>query len=245
MIQKLLFLLLFTLALPLQAQGKFKVPALSGPVIDEVGVISPQDKAQIENLLYDFNRRGIAQVQVYVTSSLQGLPIEQASIEIVDQWKLGTKEKDNGLLFLIAPHEKKLRMEVGQGLEGVMPDVYTKRISEDLVVPYFKKNQMSQGILQGVKAILTVLNGGDLQAPAPPSQDRNSRKVPVPFAVIVLMWIIIMILGRMGGGGGGGRRFRGGYWIGGGGFGGGGFGGGGGWSGGGGGFSGGGSSSSW
>lgn len=226
------------------AQAKFKTPWLSGPVIDEVGLLAPQHKAEMEQILRSFNQRGVAQVQVYITSSLQDLTIEQASIEIVDEWKLGSKEKDNGLLFLIAPNEKKMRIEVGQGLEGVMPDVYTKRIQEDIVVPYFKEKQMSEGVYFGVKGIFAVLDGEELQAITKPTPQQRSRKVSLPFWVIIPLWILVILLGRLGGGR---RRFSGGSWIGGGGFGGG-FGGGGGrggWSGGGGGFSGGGSSSSW
>jgi uncharacterized protein len=237
----LLGLFLFVGNISTAKDSKFKAPWLSGPVIDEAGILTPQHKADIERMLYSFNQRGMAQVQVYITSSLQGLQIEQASIDIADQWKLGTKEKDNGLLFLIAPNEKKLRIEVGQGLEGIMPDVYAKRITEDVVVPYFKQGQLSEGVYQGVKAIFAVLDGEELRATAKP-ESAQDRKISLPFWVIIPLWILIIFLGRIGGGR---RRFRDGMWIGGGGFGGFGGGGGGGWSGGGGGFSGGGSSSSW
>lgn len=225
----------------------FKTPWLSGPIVDEVGILRSEQKNELESLIRSFQKRGIAQVQVFVTSSLQGLPIEKASIDIVDQWKLGSAEKDNGVLFLIAPNERKVRIEVGQGLEGVLPDIYTKRINEDIVLPYFKQGQMSDGIYNGTKAILAVLgneNVSDLNQLAHPTAPSQKRGLQLPIWVIILIWIVIIFFGRMGGGGGGRRRFYGGGW--GGGFGGGfGSGGGGGWSGGGGGFSGGGSSSSW
>lgn len=224
-------------------QAKFKVPPLTGPVIDETGTLEPSVRKEIEALIKNFDQRGMAQIQVYIVSSLQDLPIEQASIEIVEQWQLGTKERDNGLLFLIAPKERKIRIEVGQGLEGLMPDVYTKRINEDIVIPFFRQGQMSEGILQGVTAIIKVLDGEELQAQAKPKVSERNKKVALPFWAIVLIWLFIMFVGRLGGGR---RGFTRGGWGGGfgGGLGGGGFGGGG-WSGGGGGFSGGGSSSSW
>ncbi len=225
-------------------QAKFKVPALTGPVVDETGTLEPYVRREIETLIRNFDQRGMAQIQVYIVSSLQDLTIEQASIEIVDQWQLGTKERDNGLLFLIAPNERKVRIEVGQGLEGVMPDVYTKRINEDIVIPFFRQGRMSEGILQGVTAIIKVLDGEELQAQAKPKVSERNKKVSLPFWAIVLIWIFIMFVGRLGGGRRGFGR-GGGYGGWGGGLGGGGFGGGGGWSGGGGGFSGGGSSSSW
>ena len=88
---------------------KFQASQLTGPVIDETGLLEAQDKARIENLLHTYNNQKIAQVQVYITSSLQDLPIEQASIEITDQWKLGDAKKDNGILFLIAPNRSEER----------------------------------------------------------------------------------------------------------------------------------------
>ncbi len=227
------------------SQAQFKTPPLSGPVIDEVGLLTPQHQAEIEQMLFSFNQKGMAQVQVFITKSLQDLPIEQASIEITDQWKLGSKDKDNGLLFLIAPTERKMRIEVGQGLEGLMPDVYAKRITEDIVSPFFKQGQMSEGVYRGIRGIFSVLDGEELKAAATPQTRAKKRGVSLPFWVIVPLWILVILFGRLGGGR---RRFTNGTWAGGGGFGGGGFGGssgGGGWSGGGGGFSGGGSSSSW
>lgn len=224
----------------------FKTPWLQGPVMDETGTIEPQHRQELENLLQAFNQKGIAQVQVYVTSSLQGLPIEKASIDITDQWKLGDKDKDNGVLFLIAPNDRKVRIEVGQGLEGVLPDIYAKRINEDIVLPYFKQGQISAGVYNGTKAILAIVGGEQnvqsLDQLASERAPSRTRGFAIPPWIIVIIWILIFFLGRLGGGR---RRLHRGVWIGGGGFGGGGFGGGGGWSGGGGGFSGGGSSGSW
>jgi uncharacterized protein len=223
--------------------ARFQVPSLSGPVIDEVGVLSPQDRQKIEALLVEMNQTGLAQIQVFITASLQGLPLEQASIEITDQWKLGSKDQDNGLLFLIAPNERKVRIEVGQGLEGQLPDAYAKRINEDIVVPYFREGQMSKGILEGVRGIISVLGGKELAEPEVPRKRKSG--VVIPFWLFVVIWLLILLLNSFRGGGR--RRFGGGGWSGGG-FGGGGWSGGGGgssWSGGGGGFSGGGSSSSW
>ena len=228
------------------AQAKFKVPSLSGPVIDEVGILNPAQADRLERAMRDFNSAGKAQVQVFITKSLQDLPIEQASIEITDQWKLGDAKKDNGLLFLISPSDKQMRFEIGQGLEGVIPDVVSKRIQTEIIVPLFRNQKMAEGILAGTSKVLELIDQDFMQSHPEIAQDQqvqvsqSRRKSKVPFPVILIIFIIIMILNRFGGGRGG----RGGYY--GGGFGGGGFGGGGGgWSGGGGGFSGGGSSSSW
>lgn len=232
------FLFLFTS----WAQAEFEVPRLTGPVMDMVGALRPQDKRELEQILRDYNRQGKAQIQVLVIDSLQGLAIEEASIKITDKWQLGTAKQDNGILFLIAPHERKLRIEVGQGLEGALPDVIAKRIIADTVVPLFRAQNLSAGIVVGTYQIIKYID----QEYA----DQNLAQVPPPsggktlpgWAVIAILILLLIfgkflpLLGLAAGGRGGGGYYGGGF---------GGRGGGGGWSGGGGGFSGGGASGSW
>lgn len=243
-----LFAVFFSLSLT--AQAEFKVPTLTGPVMDEAGYLTRDDRQELMQLLYDFNKRGVAQVQVLIVQSLDGTPIEMASIAVTDKWKLGDAKKDNGVLFLISANDRKLRIEVGQGLEGAIPDVIASRIIRDQVVPLFRSRQFSAGVVLGTHEILRLADKEfaeqhGLQENAPAKDDNGGAEIPI--GVIVLLFIIISILGRFGGGRG--RYYRGGGgWGGGLGGGGGGWssgGGGGGWSGGGGGFSGGGSSGSW
>lgn len=233
-----------TASLSLRAQTTFDVPALSGPVIDQVGFLTRGDRQELMQLLYDFNKRGKAQVQVLIVPNLQGLPIEVASIQIADKWKLGDKAKDNGVLFLISQQDRALRIEVGQGLEGAIPDVIAKRIISDQVVPLFRAKRFSAGVVLGVHEILRLAD--QEFADQNNLQDDSSTKMDPIVLVVLILFIIISILGRFGGGRG--HHLRGGGWgsggLGGGGWGSGG-GGGGGWSGGGGGFSGGGSSGNW
>lgn len=132
----------------------FDVPTLTGPVVDEVGLLSKNTRNQLSELLHSVNRNKGPQIQVLVISSLQGVSIEEAAISIFDKWKLGGEKQDNGVLFLIAPNDKKLRIEVGYGLEGDIPDAVAKRIVSDVVIPYFKRGQFNAGVTQGVQAIL-------------------------------------------------------------------------------------------
>ncbi|NUN06231.1 MAG: TPM domain-containing protein [Bdellovibrio sp.] len=236
------FLFIFISSMGFLAQAEFKVPALSGPVIDEVGYLTRSDRQELMQLLYDFNRRGKAQVQVMILADLQGLPIEQASIAIAEKLKLGDEKKDNGVLFLIGAQERALRIEVGQGLEGAIPDITAKRIISDQVIPLFRSKRFSAGVVIGVHEILRL---ADKEFADENKLEESSSGGNIPVGVIILLLIIISVLGRFGGGRG--SHMRGGW--GGGGLGGGGWGSGGGsgggWSGGGGGFSGGGASGNW
>ena len=136
----------------------FKAPTMSGPVVDEVGLLSNSASSQISQVLFGLQKNNGSQVQVYITSSLQNEDIASVAIQIFDQWKIGDAKKDNGILFLIAPNEKKMRLEIGQGLEGDIPDVIAKRIIEDVVSPFFKRGEYDVGVSQGIAALQTYMN---------------------------------------------------------------------------------------
>lgn len=244
---KLLATLFFIVGFSLKA-WTYQVPALTGPVIDEVGLLSSQAHQNLTQYLIDTQKQTTNQIQVYVAKSLQGEEIEQVSIQLFDKWKLGTEKKDNGIIFIVAPNEKKMRIEVGQGLEGDLPDVVASRIIYDVVRPHFQRGEFEAGIIQGVQTIQRQISQKDIY-PTDPNDPSNQQFLGGnpgtffginPFFVILILIFIIMVLNRLGGGGGG---YRGGWYSGGGG----GWssGGGGGWSGGGGGSSGGGASGGW
>lgn len=210
----------------------FDVPAMTGPVVDQVGLLNPQTKAMLsENLQRTFNNQG-PQIQVLIVKSLNGESLEGVAIEVFDKWKLGTEKGDNGILFLIAPNEKRLRIEVGRGLEGDIPDAYAKRIVSDIVTPFFKTGEFDMGVTQGVAAIMHYSKAGELQGEAT-VQSRGERKAggnrlggKIVGGIVFILWILLFMFnpglalallfaGR--GGGGGGRGSGGGGWSGGGG----------------------------
>lgn len=235
------------------AMAQFKVPPLTGPVVDQAGILDPATERAIDGALRAVRNQGGSQMNVLTVSSLNGLTIEQASIQVADQWKLGGAELDNGVLLLVAPKERSVRIEVGQGREGVLTDVESKRIIEDSIIPLFRAGDYPSGVLVGVYQILRKTDPNIDVTPYFEGREVSSargtgpggKKIPVAL-IIGVLWFLLMI------GGGGGRRRRHMGWaapiilggMGGGRRGGGGFGGGG-WSGGGGGFSGGGASGSW
>ncbi len=229
------------------AHAELKVPSLSDPVMDQAGLISAKDQRFLRELILNFHSRQKGQIQVLTLKDLGGLPIEQASIQITDQWKLGNAQRDDGVLILVAAQERKIRIEVGQGLEGVLPDIKAKRIISDVMAPLFRQASPSQGILLGTYQVMKTIDpefesGSDLGGGtyAQKKQSLGERFE----GLFILLFVILMILSNI-------FRPRRSFWggrsmggWGGGGFGGG-FGGGGGWSGGGGGFSGGGASGDW
>ena len=229
------------------AFAEFSVPRLTAPVVDQAQLVSRPLEERLNQALRHIYKTSDSQLQVLTLKSLEGLTIEQASIQVADRWKLGSEKGDKGVLLLIAAKERKIRIEVGQGHEGDLPDAYAKRIIDEVMVPLFRSGNPEGGILLGVLNIAQRTNPDiDLQAFfdsksfAPEAKEEKeqslfSRIIALLMIVIFIIFFIrhpflaMMLLS-------GSRR---------GGFGGGGFGGGGGWSGGGGGFSGGGASGGW
>ncbi len=206
----------------------FDVPKLTGPVMDQVNLLSPQAKAQLEQSLYQFQQSQKIQIQIFVTQTLNNEAIESVAIQIFDKWKLGDEKLDTGLLFLIAPNEKKLRIEVGQGLEGVIPDITAKRIIADIITPYFKQGNFDQGVLEGVSSLQHFATSGNYDENlkvAPAQNKKSSGGGGLIFLILLGIWIVIFIIspttglyilssflsgGRGGGSGGGGGGWSGG-----------------------------------
>ncbi len=225
--------LLFTLS-----AWALDVPYLSGPVVDEAGSLTSTDIARLTAAVESVNATGKIQLAVLIPKSLQDEEIEPYAVTVFEKWKLGKKGKDEGVLFVVAPNERRMRIEVGYGLEGELTDIASKRILSDEVTPFLKSGRLADALVAGVAAIGEKV-GATVDRPARPTQ-RRERQFPWSL-IIFLVWILYIVLRNLGGGHRGG--FGGGGYYGGGGWSGGGFGGGGGWSGGGGGFGGGGGSS--
>lgn len=231
-------LFLFCLcALPLPA-GAFDIPPVQGYVNDFAGVLSPAAKVQIETYLRQFEASDSTQIVVATVTNLQGEPIDMVALEFAEAWKIGQKGKDNGALLLIAKEDRKMRIEVGRGLEGRLTDLLAGRIVDNEISPRFKTGDFDGGIAAGVSAMTQAVRGEYNGTGKAGSRKKNTGL----WWVFPLLFFVLPLFSRLSGNGHG--RHGGGLWIGGGGFGGGG-GGGGGFSGGGGGFSGGGSSGSW
>lgn len=226
----------------------FVVPQLTGPVVDGAGIVNPTAAGSLDVALRRLRLEGGPQINVLTVPTLDGLPIESASIQVTDAWKLGGGKADDGVLLMVALEERRIRIEVGQGLEGTLTDLHSKQIIDDVMKPYFRAGRPSDGIVAGVQAIVARVAPDKVslfgeKPNAVRSSKRRGGESSLPFPVIIIFVILFLIFGRRGRGG-----FVTGYALGTlsgrGGWGGGGRGSGS-WSGGGGGFSGGGASGGW
>jgi uncharacterized protein len=230
--------------------GRLSFPALTGRVVDAANILKPEDRAALEQKLKAHEDKTTDQVVVATVPSLGGTSPEDYANRLFREWRLGQKEKNNGILVLVAPNDRKVRIEVGYGLEGALTDALSKVIVATAIAPKFKQNDYAGGLNAGVDAILSILTGDaeEWQRRAKVREDESHAIDPL--IVIIVFVILFLLLARMMRGDGGSSRYhrtRGGQWIAlpvptGGGWGGGFSGGDGGWSGGGG-FSGGGGSS--
>jgi uncharacterized protein len=184
------------------AVGDVAVPPLTGRVVDLTGTLSSSTTAELEQKLKDFEDRKGSQVAVLLVDTTQPETIEQYSLRVVEQWKLGRKKVDDGVLFIIAKNDRKLRIEVGYGLEGALNDATAKRIIDEVVAPRFRNSDFGGGISDGVDKILSVIDGEPLPAPAWKGPDINFSALGdwFPFLFIIMLGvgsILRAIFGRL------------------------------------------------
>ncbi|MGE3260953.1 MAG: YgcG family protein [Bacteriovoracia bacterium] len=244
-----LALLLF-FSLPAWAWDSSIAIRAPAPVVDELGILQPGEVQQLEAWLRDIKANSGVEIAVYIASSLQGRAIEDFSIAVAEKWQLGRKKEDKGLLFVVAPKERKMRFEVGYGLEGELTDAFTRRVLDNTVRPLFRDGNYYGGITAGIASLQEKIPLGLKEGEGDAQAYKRRPIVPMPIMVFALIFFLLFVFPAFLSIFGLSRRgvlgpSRRGHWGGGGFGGGGGWGGGGSWGGGGGGFGGGGSSSSW
>ncbi len=200
-----LFYFLFVL-ISAQAFAQRAIPPHGGEwVHDEANVLSASTKAELETILKHHRDSTSNQIAVYLIPSLEGDDIDDYANRVFAEWKLGQEKKDNGVLFLIAMQDKKMRIEVGYGLEGVLTDALSSRINRNEVSPHFRAGDYEGGVKAGVVAIIKSIQGTYVNED-PPTTRRKGKRSPIGSIIIII--IIIALMSRRKGGGGGG----GGYW---------------------------------
>lgn len=149
------------------AHADVAVPPLSGRVVDQTGTLSSGDVASLTQALKNLETRKGSQVAVLIVPTTAPETIEQFSLRVAEAWKIGRKKIDDGALLVIAKDDRKLRIEVGYGLEGALNDATAKRIIDEIITPRFRNGDFAGGISAGVGRIIGVIDGEPLPAPAP------------------------------------------------------------------------------
>jgi len=192
-----LLLMLALLVVP-QLAGAQSFPALSGRVVDAANLLSPAQKQQLEALSADVGKVAQRQLVVATIPDLQGYPIEDYGYKLGRAWGIGQKDANNGIILIVAPNERKVRIEVGYGLEPIMTDALSQTIIDDQILPKFRAGDMAGGIMAGAQAIAE-----QMKAPPEAAEARVKAAAAEPQAArssgsssdgfIAIFWIVIIL----------------------------------------------------
>ncbi|MDP1929341.1 MAG: YgcG family protein [Thiobacillus sp.] len=182
----------------LSAWAQVAVPDLSRRVTDLTATLTAQQTAELDTQLAALEARKGSQIAVLIVPTLDGEDIAQFGIRVADKWKIGRTKVDDGVILIVAKNDRKLRIEVGYGLEGAIPDAIAKRVIAEIITPYFKAGDYSGGITAGVGQLIKLIDGEPLPAPVRASQTDNSLESLLPFMVMgfVVGSFLAPMLGR-------------------------------------------------
>ncbi len=196
-------LLAWMLCWAVVAVADVAVPPLTGRVVDQTGTLTSGQIATLDGTLQAFEQRKGSQIAVLIVPTTEPETIEQFSIRVAEAWKIGRKKTDDGAILVVAKDDRRLRIEVGYGLEGALTDVTSKRIIDEIITPKFRQGDFAGGISAGVDRIIGVIDGEPLPEPKRRQQSTNifdnlESIGPVAFfAVLVFGGIFRSIFGRL------------------------------------------------
>lgn len=174
--------------------GALDVPPLTGRINDHAGLLSSAAVDRLERQMAAFEAEQSTQIVVLTVPSLEGDDLEQFSIRVADAWKIGQKGKDNGVIMILTKAERRVRIEVGMGLQGVLTDLTSGRIIREVMRPYLKAGDFDRGITVGVEAIMAAVRG-EFSA-EPTRQVRQHQKGSSPaVTVLVMAGVAAVVLG--------------------------------------------------
>lgn len=202
-----LFLLLTLLVIQF-VSAAMAIPPLTGRVNDTAGMLSASQRTTLERMLSGLEETNSSQVVLLTVPDLQGLTIEDYAIRVAESWKIGQKGLDNGVILVVALKERKIRIEVGYGLEPLVTDAKSDYIIRRLMIPRFREGDYYQGIHDGLERITGIIRRDFDISPEEMEKFRRenkkkSGKSPIPIGLIILIFIILSSIGGKGGRGGG------------------------------------------
>lgn len=199
MLRRALALLLALAAgLAAGARADVAVPALTARVTDLTGTLSAAQQGALERKLAAFEAQKGAQIAVLLVPTTRPETIEQYSLRVVEQWKIGRKNVDDGVLLIVAKNDRQLRIEVGYGLEGAIPDALAKRVIDETIVPRFRAGDYAGGVDAGAEALMRLVRGEPL--PAPERAQRRQDGIPsgIFFALVIALLLGSLLIGMLG-----------------------------------------------
>lgn len=193
-----LIAMLLVLAAPFAVRAEVAVPELSRRVTDFTATLTPDTVNRLESTLAQFEAAKGSQIAVLMLPTTEPEDIAQFGIRVAEQWKIGREKADDGAILIIARDDRAVRIEVGYGLEGVLPDAVTKRIIEEDIVPRFRQGDFSGGVEAGVSRMMRLIEGEPLPPPKPASRggDNMDQLVLFLFAGIIGGKILGAVLGK-------------------------------------------------
>ena len=177
---------------PLQAQSLVAVPPFTGLVIDQTGTLSTAEQSELDARLTAFEKRKGSQIAVLLVTTTSPEAVEQYSLRVVEAWKLGRKGVDDGVLVLVAKEDRAVRIEVGYGLEGAIPDAIGKRVIDEYIVPGFRAGNYPGGISAGVDRLIGLVDGETLPEPQASGTPNGGLENVLP-----IVFVISLVLGSM------------------------------------------------
>lgn len=180
----------------------FKVPELTGRVVDTSNILSKEDKTKIENAISIFEKSTKGQFVVCIIDSLYGKSIEQASIKIAELWKIGNKNKDDGIIFLLAIKQREFRIQVGYGFEEKINDAKAGDLGR-IAIPYFKENKWTEGIIKIIEGSNYVITNDKLPENISKELEKENRQKTIFIIIlIIVLFVFVIYCGDNCGGGG-------------------------------------------
>ena len=179
------------------------IPPLSGRVVDETQTLSAEQKLSLESKLKAFEERKGSQIAVLITGTTFPEPVESFSIRVADAWQIGRKAVNDGILIVVAKSDRAMRLEVGYGLEGAIPDAVAKRLIDEVFIPGFRDGKFYEGLNAGIDRLIKVIDGEPLPEPAIPSAGKgNLRSIESYFVLFIVATLGIggllrRLLGRL------------------------------------------------
>lgn len=179
------------------------VPELSRRVTDLTATLSSEQVVALENKLAAFEAKKGSQIAVLIVPTTQPKDIAEFGIEVADLWQIGRKDVDDGVILIVAKDDRKLRLEVGYGLEGVIPDVVAKRVIEEIITPHFKEGDYSGGIDAGVMQLMKLIEGEVFPLPTENQGQGDLREGAFMFVLLgglIAGFVLTSMIGRVMGG---------------------------------------------